>query len=180
VGGGLVVGLVKNMDLTEERQVDKLRRDFGPTFLQALEDSQTVEIILNADGQLWQERLGEKMRVIGRMDKGHAEAAIRTVAACLKTTITRDNPLLEGELPLDGSRFAAQLPPVVGSPIFAVRKKASSIYTLDQYVEAGIMTVVQREILCSAIRDKSRFIPYVVEVDKLGEAFRYHFAKRHP
>ena len=60
--------------------------------------------------------------------------------------------ILEGELPLDGSRFAGQLPPVVPAPTFAIRKKAVAIFTLDQYVERGIMTVQQREALIAAVR----------------------------
>lgn len=60
-------------------------------------------------------------------------------------------PLLEGEFPLDGSRFAGQLPPVVSAPTFAIRKKAIAIFTLHQYVEASIMTVKQRDSITSAI-----------------------------
>jgi type IV secretion system protein TrbB len=43
-----------------------LRRDCGPEFLTALNDPKTIEIVLNSDGVLWQERLGEKMRRIGK------------------------------------------------------------------------------------------------------------------
>jgi type IV secretion system protein TrbB len=48
-------------DGTYERQLAKLRKDLGEVFLAALEDSETVEIVLNADGTLWQERLGEPL-----------------------------------------------------------------------------------------------------------------------
>ncbi|HEY0793472.1 MAG TPA: P-type conjugative transfer ATPase TrbB [Chthoniobacterales bacterium] len=136
----------------QRRELKKLRLDLGPTVLDALEDPQTVEVMLNADGRLWQERLGEGMREVGRMDPWQAEALIRGVAACLKTTVTWERPLIEGELPLDGSRFAAQLPPVVSSPTFAIRKRASSVYTLDEYVAAGILTPGHRAILGDAIR----------------------------
>ena len=61
--------------------------------------------------------------------------------------------MLEGELPLDGSRFAGQLPPVVSSPIFAIRKKAISIFTLENYVESSMMTAPQCEAIKTAIAD---------------------------
>ena len=134
-----------------QRLHEKLRRDFGDVFMVALNDPRTIEILLNADGKLWQERLGEPMKVIGNMTATRAESVMRTIAACLDTTITRDKPTLEGELPLDGSRFAGQLPPIVSAPTFAVRKKASSVFTLEQYVEAGIMTEGQREVICNAV-----------------------------
>jgi P-type conjugative transfer ATPase TrbB len=140
-------------DESKRRELAQLRSGLGPVVLAALEDKTTVEIMLNADGRLWQERLGLGMRQIGTMDARQAEALIRCVAATLKTTITWNQPLLEGELPLDGSRFAAQVPPVVSSPTFAIRKKASAVYTIDQYVDSGIMTKEQNDILCSSVRD---------------------------
>jgi type IV secretion system protein VirB11 len=139
------------IDSTQERQLEKLRRDLGPEFLKALTDPETVEIVLNADGFLWQERLGEPMRLIGNMTASHAEAAIRTIAACLQTTITRDKPTIECEFPIDGSRFAGQIPPVVTAPTFSVRKRASRVFTLQQYVDSGIMTPEQKQQLCDAI-----------------------------
>jgi type IV secretion system protein TrbB len=137
----------------QERQLEKLRRDFGDVFLGALADPETVEIMLNPDGTLWQERLGERPVQISSMTRSRAEAVLRTIAACLQTTITRENPTIECELPLDGSRFAGQIPPVVPAPTFAVRKRASRVFTLDQYVEAEILTPKEKDYLCDAIRD---------------------------
>jgi hypothetical protein len=50
-------------DAAHGRRLEKLRRDFGPTFLAALNDPQTIEILFNADGTLWQEKLGGKMEI---------------------------------------------------------------------------------------------------------------------
>ncbi|WP_028389223.1 P-type conjugative transfer ATPase TrbB [Legionella fairfieldensis] len=133
------------------RAKEKLRRDLGPLIQSALLDPKTVEIILNPDGKLWQERLGEKMECIGTMSPNRAEAVIKTIAGFHGKEVTRFNPILEGELPLDGSRFAGQLPPVVPAPTFAIRKKALSIFTLNQYVELGIMTMNQCKIIKEAI-----------------------------
>jgi type IV secretion system protein VirB11 len=135
------------------RAKDKLLRDLGKVFLDAFDDPKTVEIMLNADGCLWQERLGESMRPIGHMRASQAEAVIKTVAGYYGKEITRNKPVLESEFPLDGSRFAAQLPPVVSAPTFAIRKKAVSIFTLDDYVEKGIMTAQQRDVIGRAVRD---------------------------
>ena len=118
----------------QQRLHDKLKRDLSDTFLQALADPQTIEIMLNADGILWQECLGQTMHPIGHMNAQRAESVLRTMAACLNTVITCQQPTLEGELPLDGSRFAGQLFPVVSAPTFAVRKKAVAVFTLDRYV----------------------------------------------
>src|ERR1700680_2163981 len=122
-------------------------------FLAALEDSETVEIVLNADGTLWQERLGEPLEPIGTISASCADSAMRTIAAYHHAILTRADPSIECELPLDGSRFAGQIPPIVTAPVFAVRKRASRVFTLDQYVAAGIMTAEQKRTLVVAIRD---------------------------
>jgi type IV secretion system protein TrbB len=145
-------------EVIKTRQLEKLRRECGTTFLAALEDPLTIEILLNADGKLWQERLGQGMQVIGSMTAFHAEAVLRTVAACLNTTILRENPILEGEFPIDGSRFAGQFPPVVKAPTFAIRRKASSVFSLDQYVDAGILTKHQRDVIRDAVRDHKNIL----------------------
>ena len=147
-------GALMNEPETKPREIvrlDKLKRDFGALVIDALNDSRTIEILLNPDGTLWQERLGEKMKPIGHMPASRAESVMRTIASALGTTITRNNPILEGELPLDGSRFAGLLPPVVSAPMFAIRKRASAIYSLDQYVVDEIMTSGQKEIICTAV-----------------------------
>ncbi|MCW8386855.1 P-type conjugative transfer ATPase TrbB [Fluoribacter dumoffii] len=131
----------------KDRAREKLRRDLGGMIEQALRDPKTVEIMLNADGKLWQERLGETMRCIGNITEARAESIIKTVAGFHGKEVTRMKPLLEGELPLDGSRFAGQLPPVVSSPTFAIRKKALSVFTLNDYVQSGIMTEAQCEVI---------------------------------
>jgi type IV secretion system protein VirB11 len=145
-------------DLAMERRLEKLRRDFGPTFLAALNDPKTIDILLNADGKLWQQKLGGLMAPIGSMSAARAEAVMRTIAACLNTVITWDQPAIEGELPLDGSRFAGQLPPIVSAPTFAIRKRASSVFTLAQYVSQRIMTPEQKEILCESIREHKNIL----------------------
>jgi P-type conjugative transfer ATPase TrbB len=141
-----------NAATVRTRAKDRLRRDMGPGLLAALADPRTVEVMLNADGCLWQERLGEGMRRIGVMRAANAEAIIKTVAAVLDQVVNKARPLVEGELPLDGSRFAGQLPPIVSAPTFAIRKRAVAVFTLDQYVETGIMSASHCQVLKAAVR----------------------------
>ena len=141
----------ETLSQTQERARRKLERDMGPVLCAALYDPKTVEILLNADGKLWQERLGETMHCIGTLRPAQAEAIIRTVAGYHHKEVTRHKPILEGEFPLDGSRFAGQLPPVVPQPTFAIRKRAVAIFSLDQYVEAGIMSAHQCESIKAAV-----------------------------
>jgi type IV secretion system protein VirB11 len=141
------------LDSVKERAKLKIERDLGPGILAALADPKTVEVMLNADGKLWQERLGEKMRKIGTITPSRAEAIIKTIAGYHGKEITKGRPLLECELPLDGSRFAGQFPPIVAAPTFAIRKKAVAIFTLEQYVDALILTKAQYAVIEDAVRN---------------------------
>ena len=143
----------QGQDSVKARAKIKLERDLGPDIMAALADPKTVEIMLNADGKLWQERLGEKMRPIGALSASRSESIIKTLAGFHGKEITKGRPLIECELPLDGSRFAGQFPPIVPAPTFAIRKKAVAIFTLDQYVATGIMTPAQLAVIEAAVKN---------------------------
>ena len=133
-----------------DRVGQKLERELGASVLGCLKDPEVIEIMLNPDGVLWVERMGRPMARLGEMPPHQAEAAMATIAALHKTTITRDNPILECELPLDGSRFEGLIPPVVARPSFCIRKRATRIFTLDDYVAAGTMTARQHVLIREA------------------------------
>jgi type IV secretion system protein TrbB len=116
-----------------------------------LHESDVVELMLNADGTVWVDRLGQPMQPAGTMAAATAESFIATVASTLRGTVTRENPILECELPLDGSRFAALIPPVVSGPVFTIRRKASAVFPLRAYEGQGIMTARQRRALETAV-----------------------------
>jgi len=145
-------------DEHNRRITEKLSRELGPEILAFLRDDTVVEIMLNPDGSLWVEQHGQPMRPFGRMTASQAESLMATVASTLKTHITAQNPILECELPIDGSRFEALVPPVVAGPTFTIRKKAAKIYTLDDYVNSGIMTQAQRDAIEAAVRNRHNIL----------------------
>jgi type IV secretion system protein TrbB len=79
-------------DSVKARAKIKLERDLGPEILAALADPKTVEIMLNSDGKLWQERLGEKMRQIGALSASRSESIIKTIAGFHGKEITKGRP----------------------------------------------------------------------------------------
>jgi P-type conjugative transfer ATPase TrbB len=135
----------------KDRAKSKLERD-AREILSALQDPETVEIMVNADGRIWQEKLGKKIQHIGNIQAVQVEAVIKTVAGFHGKEVNRFNPMIEGEFPLDNSRFAGQLPPIVSSPTFAIRKKAIKIFTLEQYVETGVLSSRHSDVIKDAVR----------------------------
>ncbi|EDW3628595.1 P-type conjugative transfer ATPase TrbB [Salmonella enterica] len=139
------------VDSVDLRAIEKLKRDMGRSLMEALEDPETLELMLNPDGKLWREKFGQPMFCMGTVPVQRSKTIIQTIAGFHKKIIDSNSPFLECELPIDGSRFAGQLPPLVAGPTFAIRKKASRIFLLDEYVDKGVMTRVQADFICRAI-----------------------------
>ncbi|GLR55217.1 P-type conjugative transfer ATPase TrbB [Shinella yambaruensis] len=142
----------------ERRVKEKLRRELGPQILNLLDDPMVNEIMLNPNGVLWVDRMGMPMEACGSMPALQARSLMATVASTLNTLITADNPILECELPLDGSRFEALVPPIVAAPTFTIRKKALQVFSLSDYVSQGIMDPVQKAALEAAIRHRKNIL----------------------
>lgn len=142
-----------------QRVTEKLKRELGPLICGLLEEESVTEVMLNPDGKVWVERFGEPMRHVGNMLASQALSCMGTVASTLNTEITAHNPILECELPLEGHhRFEALIPPVTAGPTFTIRKKASKVYTLDEYLAAGIMTPPYCEAIKAAVRERRNIL----------------------
>ncbi len=146
-------------DVQTARLSEKLRRELGPVVLKALSDPDVIEIILNPDGRIWLEsHTGGMSQTDASMPPTQAENLIGTVAAALNAVANPQNPIIEGELPLTGSRFEGLLPPIAPLPCFVIRKRASVLYTLDNYVKDQIVTRAQAIALREAIAKRRNIV----------------------
>src|SRR3546814_12885958 len=86
-----------------------------------------------------------------RIDPAQVERIIRLVAAHARGEVHADRPIVSAELPPHGDgageRFEGLLPPVACQPCFSIRKPASRIYTLLDYVADGIMPAEAARLL---------------------------------
>ena len=142
----------------DPRLLANLEHNLGPVVVAALTDPEVIEIILNSDGKLWIERLGQHMEVAGHMDAAQGRLVISLVASSLETVVTAQKPIVEGELPLDGSRFEGSLPPICPAPTFAIRKKASKDFPLKSYADKGIMPAHLLDVFYSALQARENIL----------------------
>jgi type IV secretion system protein VirB11 len=125
-----------------------LRTALGPAIARLLEDPCVVEVMLNPDGRLWIDRLSEGLSDTGaRLSAADGERIVRLVAHHVGVEVHTGAPRVSAELPETGERFEGLLPPVVAAPAFAIRKPAVAVFTLEDYVAAGIMAEGQAEAL---------------------------------
>ena len=141
------------------RGVRMLRTALGREISRLLEDPAVVEVMLNPDGRLWVDRLSEGLANTGeRLAAGDGERIIRLVAHHIGAEVHAGAPRLSAELPGTGERFEGLLPPVVAAPTFAIRKPAVAVFTLDDYVAAGIMSVPQAETLRQGVASRANIL----------------------
>ena len=150
------MSMEKSNDLSA-RKMAALRYALGPIVLAALDDPDVVEVMLNDDGKLWIESLG-KMIHADDISADKAIDILNQVSSALDGEINHQNPLVEGELPLNGERFEGIAPPVVERGIFAIRKKAGKIFPLASYVRTGVLSFAQSELLRTAIFQRQNIL----------------------
>lgn len=122
------------------RRRDELERVLGSAITDALARSDVVEVMVNEDGRIWIDSLVDGMTDTGERLRPHeAEDLVVTIASELGRTIDAAHPSLIGELPIDGSRVQGFFPPVVAMPALTLRKKASRLIPLEEYVRLGLM-----------------------------------------
>ncbi len=132
-----------------------LRTAIGSAIAGWLEDSSAVEVMLNPDGRIWIDRLTDGLADTGEsLTPSDGERIIRLVAHHVGAEVHPGNPRVSAELPETGERFEGLLPPVVAAPAFAIRKPAVAVFTLDDYVDAGIMLPGQAVILRQAVEQR--------------------------
>jgi P-type conjugative transfer ATPase TrbB len=136
-----------------------LRTALGPAIAMWLEDPEVVEVMLNPDGRLWIDRLAGGLADTGeRLSPSDGERIVRLVAHHVGAEVHAGSPRVSAELPETGERFEGLLPPVVAAPAFAIRKPAVAVFTLDDYVAAGVMRAGQAETLRTAVADRRNIL----------------------
>ncbi len=68
------------MESKESRTIEQISRCAGDKLLTALHNPKTIEIMLNPDGSLWVERLGQNSVRIGELSQAMALALMQHTA----------------------------------------------------------------------------------------------------
>ena len=136
-----------------------LRTALGPASAAFREDPRIVEVMLNPDGRLWIDRLSSGLSDTGeRLSAADGERIVRLVAHHVGAEVHAGAPRVSAELPETGERFEGLLPPVVAAPAFAIRKPAVAVFTLENYVAAGIMSAAQAAALRQAVSERRNIL----------------------
>lgn len=156
---GAVSGAGRGAGLVAARRRSALARALGEAIAEALHSSDVVEALVNADGRLWLDRVGQGLvpteQVLSPADR---ETAIRLLAHEAGDVVCTDRPSLSAILPDSAARIQALLPPLVEAPVLAIRMRAGKVYRLADYVAEGIAAAAQANALASAVKERRNVI----------------------
>lgn len=144
---------------TDARRITMLHSAFAGPVRAAMAASDVTEILANADGSVWIERVGAQLeRAPDLITANDRERIIRLVASAVGEPCDRNSPIVSAEIPGTGERFEGVLPPVSEAPCFAIRKQTAAPFKLDDYVEQGALSPPLGAALRQAISDRLNII----------------------
>jgi P-type conjugative transfer ATPase TrbB len=118
-----------------------------------------VEVMVNPDGKIWIDRIGEGRSFTGKsLAAADADRILRLLADHVGEVVTRDRPRISATLPETGERFQGAFMPIVASPAFAIRKRPEVVFTLEDYVDQEILTPAQAALLRTAAETRQNLL----------------------
>ena len=145
--------------IAQDRKVAALKQAMGPVIAAALADRMVVEVMVNPDGKIWVDKIGEGRSFTGQsLASADADRILRLLADHVGEVVTRDRPRVSATLPETGERFQGAFMPIVPNPAFAIRKRPEVVFTLDDYVEQKIMTAQQAAAIRAAAANRDNLL----------------------
>jgi type IV secretion system protein VirB11 len=130
----------------------------GGEIANALRDPEVENITLNGtDGIVWVNRRGRGWEKLLHLGATQANSFISTVASISGKTVDDRNPTIEAQLP-DGNRFTGYLGSIASGPGFSIRRRATQIYSLHDYVESGTLSPEYEQLIIKAVRNRKNII----------------------
>jgi len=124
-----------------------------------LKDPLVTEVRRNSDGSVWVSRLGEgRQKTDVKISEKDATRAILAIASSVDELCGKDKRSVSAELPGSGARFQGVLPPLSQSPVFAIRKKAIRIFSLDDFVSQEVITELEAKQLKRSVTERKNIL----------------------
>ena len=148
---------------TGARYGEMMARYLGPVIVRAFADDDVTEIYLNPQDGVVRFDTRSRGRIASDVvvASTRVEMFLNAVATSLGLTLGADHPGLEAELPALGfrrSRLQGFVPPVTPAPAFTIRKPPAVVYSLDDYVQAGVISRAARAEFGRAVHEHQNIL----------------------
>ena len=151
-------GAIEPQQQFHARLLASLEAAMEPVLLY-LTDETVIEIMCNDDGRVWVERAKHGIAATDlTLSPGAVERMLRNIAGALEFELNASSPSLSCKLPVWGARVQGGIPPAVAAPVFAFRRPARDVISLENYIASGVVTPAQADVLRAAIEDHSNVL----------------------
>lgn len=122
-----------------------------------LDDPEVNEVMVNGPDDVFFRRRGPDQRADVTLAERAVHTAITLLAAYVQKEVNDGFPLLSARLP--GFRVEAALRPVsLKGPSMCIRRHASRIITMDEYVKSGVITSEQAVVIKELVEKRKNFL----------------------
>lgn len=131
----------------------------GASLIPLMHRKDITEIYVNADGYIWYDsHIEGKQKSSIHLSASKVRTIIEMAAGQNGKIVSEKVPSVSCEIAGYGARFQGELPPIVKTPQFNIRKKAIKIFTLDDYVKNGTLSLFYKSYLVNAILKRKNIL----------------------
>ncbi len=123
------------------------------------QDEDVNEIMVNGPDDVFIEKHGKSIKLKVKLPSGNIRTAISLIAGLMEKEMGEKNKqrILSARLP--GFRVEAILPPVaVNGPSMCIRRHASRVFSIDEYISKGVVSKKYADLLLQAIESKENLL----------------------
>ncbi len=139
----------------QHRSADTFHDHLGDVIRDALVNPDVIEVMANASGQGWRDRLGVSCTETGQhLSALGTETITRLVVYHIGEEVSEERPLIADKLQMTGQRFQGRLPQIASAPNFTIRKRPGVVLHFDGYFITDTITDEQGIILLDALSQR--------------------------
>ena len=124
----------------------------GPLLLDTLARPDVWEVNRNSDEQVFIRSVHGKEKAPFALASEKIRTIVNIMANYLNVPCNAESPIISGAFPVSKMRFSAFIPPLVSSPAISIRKRADTIYSLNDYLVQESLSSSQYELLERTVR----------------------------
>lgn len=140
------------------RKAKIIRDSLGEKILGLLDAEDVTEVYINEDNIVRVERHSGRTATDIVLTDEDVNQICKAISGVNDQIIKQKNPILGVEIALLRVRAQLMYPPVTPKPTFFLRKLSSSIYSLEEFLEIGLITQTDYNAIVEAIKAKKNII----------------------
>lgn len=146
------------MDSTFERHLAMLRTALGQEIQQLIDDDSITEVYINSDYIVRVDSSSGRRKTDITLSPETVKRICEIVAGMNDQIINEDHPMLGVEIQPLKIRVQIEYPPCSPRPTFFFRKKPRKIFTLEDYIKQGALSLHYYNAICDCIKQSRNVI----------------------